>query len=62
MKKLEEHGLLKHLGNGVYIITERGEKYLDGKLDTSEDAQDGTTERVDQRNGDEVESGETGNF
>jgi repressor of nif and glnA expression len=39
-KKLLNHGLIRHLGNGVYAITERGEKYLDGELDTSEDAPD----------------------
>jgi len=39
-KKLVEHGLLKHLGNGVYVITERGKKYLGGEIDTSEDAPD----------------------
>ena len=38
MKKLEEHCLLKHLGNGVYRITKRGEQYLDGELDTAENA------------------------
>jgi Mn-dependent DtxR family transcriptional regulator len=40
MKKLAEHGLLKHLGNGVYVMTDRGEAYLDGEIDTSEDAPD----------------------
>lgn len=39
-KKLVNHGLLKDLGNGVYVITERGERYLDGEIDTSEDAPD----------------------
>ena len=39
-KKLVNHGLLNDLGNGVYTITERGEKYLDGEIDTSEDAPD----------------------
>ncbi|MFB6179549.1 MAG: MarR family transcriptional regulator [Halorientalis sp.] len=39
-RKLVEHGLLEHLGNGVYIITERGERYLDGELDTTERAPD----------------------
>ena len=39
-KKLSEHGLLDDLGNGVYLITERGERYLDGEIDTSEDAPD----------------------
>jgi len=38
--KLRDHGLVKPLGNGVYRITERGEKYLDGKLDTSENKPD----------------------
>lgn len=39
-KKLVKHGLLNHLGNGVYTITERGERYLDGEIDTTEDAPD----------------------
>lgn len=33
---LSEYGLLTHLGNGVYVITESGERYLDGELDTQE--------------------------
>nr|WP_244605190.1 MarR family transcriptional regulator [Halorussus halobius] len=37
-KKLAEHGLLKAVGNGVYVITDRGEAYLQGELDTHEDA------------------------
>lgn len=39
-KKLVEYGLLDHLGNGVYVITTRGERYLSGDLDTAEDAPD----------------------
>jgi predicted transcriptional regulator len=39
-RELADHGLIKNVGNGVYVITERGEQYLDGELDTSEDAQD----------------------
>ena len=39
-KKLVKHGLLQDLGNGVYTITERGEKYLAGEIDTSEDMPD----------------------
>lgn len=35
-KTLVEHGLLQHLGNGVYVITEAGEAYLEGELDTAE--------------------------
>ena len=33
-KTLEEEGLVNHLGNGIYVITEDGEAYLDGILDT----------------------------
>ena len=33
-KKLEEEELIRHLGNGVYTITEDGEAYLEGCLDT----------------------------
>lgn len=33
-KKLAENGLVRHLGNGVYIITDDGEAYLEGRLDT----------------------------
>jgi len=33
-KKLVEEGLLNHLGNGIYTITDDGEKYLSGDLDT----------------------------
>jgi len=35
-KTLAEHGLLTHVGNGVYTITEKGKKYLRGELDTGE--------------------------
>lgn len=33
-KKLGEEGLVESLGNGVYMITEDGEAYLEGRLDT----------------------------
>ena len=33
-RKLADEGLLRHVGNGVYMITEQGEDYLEGKLDT----------------------------
>ncbi|NLV08717.1 MarR family transcriptional regulator [Halomicrobium mukohataei] len=39
-KKLVNHGLLRDLGNGVYTITERGKRYLDGEIDTSEGTPD----------------------
>ena len=35
-KKLAEEGLVNDLGNGVYMITEDGEAYLDGRLDTED--------------------------
>lgn len=47
LKMLAEHGLVLPLGNGVYQITERGEKYLDGEIDTSEDRPDEVPEVSD---------------
>lgn len=35
-QKLADYGLVLNLGNGVYQITERGEKYLKGDVDTNE--------------------------
>lgn len=35
-QKLANYGLVQNLGNGVYTITDKGERYLDGALDTSE--------------------------
>lgn len=35
-RKLTEHGLLQHLGNGVYRITDQGEQYLEGDLDAAD--------------------------
>lgn len=32
-RKLTDYGMLQHLGNGVYRITETGEQYLVGELD-----------------------------
>ena len=36
MKKLAEHGLLTHVGNGAYVITEEGKAYLDEEYDAEE--------------------------
>jgi Mn-dependent DtxR family transcriptional regulator len=36
LKTLAEHGMLQHLGNGVYVLTEIGEDYLDGEVDANE--------------------------
>jgi hypothetical protein len=33
-KRLAGEGLVRHLGNAVYTITDDGEAYLDGRLDT----------------------------
>lgn len=35
-KRLLDYGLIRHLGNGVYIITDEGQQYLDGDLDAAE--------------------------
>ncbi|MEY7851578.1 MarR family transcriptional regulator [Natrarchaeobius sp. A-rgal3] len=35
-KTLVSHGLLVHLGNGVYDVTREGERYLAGELDVRE--------------------------
>jgi hypothetical protein len=35
-RTLADHGLLLAVGNGVYTITDKGEAYLDGELDTGE--------------------------
>jgi len=35
-KQLVDHGLLRHLGNGVYVITDTGEEYLAGELDVAD--------------------------
>jgi predicted transcriptional regulator len=40
LRKLNQHGLIQHLGNGVYIITDRGEEYLDGEISTVGDETD----------------------
>jgi Mn-dependent DtxR family transcriptional regulator len=33
---LEEHGLLREIGNGAYILTDEGEAYLDEEYDAEE--------------------------
>jgi Mn-dependent DtxR family transcriptional regulator len=35
-KKLAEHGLLKHIGHGAYVISDEGEAYLDEEYDAEE--------------------------
>jgi len=35
-KELSENGLLRHVGNGAYVITEEGEAYLDEEYDAEE--------------------------
>jgi len=47
-RKLADHGLLQPVGNGVYVITERGEQYLDGDLDTHVDQPDNGPEVSEQ--------------
>lgn len=33
MKKLAEHGLLKHIGNGAYVLTDEAGAYLNEQYD-----------------------------
>ncbi|WP_310898490.1 MarR family transcriptional regulator [Haloarcula onubensis] len=47
LKKLESHGLVQNLGRGLYTITDRGKKYLNGELNTSEDAPDEVNTQMD---------------
>ncbi|SMO90771.1 hypothetical protein SAMN06264867_1186 [Halorubrum cibi] len=35
-KKLKENGLLREISDATYVITDDGEAYLDGRLDTQE--------------------------
>ena len=35
-RKLADYGMVQHLGNGVYRITEYGEQYLEGELDAED--------------------------
>ncbi|GGN92840.1 PhiH1 repressor [Haloarcula pellucida] len=37
LKKLADHDLLQPLANGVYIITDEGEAYLDGEYDAGKE-------------------------
>lgn len=36
MRTLRDHGMLKDLGGGVYMITELGESYLDGDVNAED--------------------------
>jgi len=55
-RKLAENGLLKHLGNGVYMITDDGEAYLDGQLDTETMQYLSEDEKEPTRSSEEVDS------
>jgi len=35
-QKLYQHGLVRQVGNGVYMLSEQGQQYLDGELDAAE--------------------------
>jgi len=50
-KKLAEHGLLRPVGDGVYFLTERGEKYLNGEISTYENEPDEVPQSDDEDNG-----------
>jgi len=50
-QKLADHGLLRKIGDGVYVITERGEGYLDGEISTYEDEPDEIRDRDEEGEG-----------
>jgi len=54
-KKLDEEGLIESLGNGVYMITEDGEAYLKGQLNTE------TWDYIDKKSDGVDPNGPTGN-
>ena len=35
-QKLYQYGLVRQVGNGVYMLSEQGQQYLDGELDAAE--------------------------
>ena len=37
LSKLNENGLLRHLGNGVYVISDKGKAYLNEEYNVEED-------------------------
>jgi Mn-dependent DtxR family transcriptional regulator len=45
--KLADHGLVSPLGNGVYAITDRGERYLDEELDAGDLVEETDSEEGD---------------
>jgi DeoR/GlpR family transcriptional regulator of sugar metabolism len=56
LQKLADHGMLKPLANGVYIITDEGEAYLDGEYD----AESGTYLDAGETNGPSASADEQG--
>lgn len=58
LKKLADHGLVKHIGNGAYVITDEGEAYLEEEYDAEEGVY---LDEIDRENGPSAteEPGET---
>ena len=54
-KILAEKDLINHLGNGVYMITEDGEAYLEGRLDTED------WQYIDEEPDNDIDNDSTGN-
>jgi hypothetical protein len=52
-RKLADNGLLMHVGNGAYVITDEGEGYLDEEYDAGEEVwlSDGTSDGPAVNNG-----------
>ena len=55
LKKLAEHDLVTHVGNGAYVITEEGDAYLDEEYD----AERGVYMNRDQSDGEETNGADT---
>ena len=56
LRTFSECGVVKPLGNGMYVITELGEGYLDGEISTDEDEPDEIRENGGEENNDGVPS------
>jgi len=57
LKKLADHDLLQPLANGVYIITDEGEAYLNGEYDAGKERYINRGNSADKENGTDATDG-----
>ncbi|NHX40155.1 MULTISPECIES: PhiH1 repressor [Haloarcula] len=57
LKKLADHDLLQPLANGVYVITEEGEAYLNGEYDAGKERYINRGNSADEENGADATDG-----